>query len=42
MARKAKVKRKTKETDILIGLNIDGQGTTPQAIEDYSLIAVRY
>jgi len=23
-------------------MNIDGQGTTPQAIEDYSLIAVRY
>ena len=23
-------------------MNIDGQGTTPQAFEDFSLIAVRY
>jgi hypothetical protein len=23
-------------------MNIDGQGNTPQTIEDYSLIAVRY
>ena len=25
-----------------IAANIDGQGTPPQSIEDYSLIAVRY